>query len=168
MLNLEDHLNKASEIAIANEFNPDKQITLSEYKKYMGQMWTIRLQTVEGCGHKFHPINEPTMRNCEYCWFAYFQVHGENTQLADQIFQKDGRQMLVRVRGKKYVEMFLKFMATLAQFQGASQAQQQEKNESITGTSESSGITESNSTDGDTSRQVAGIGSGRKSAEQAI
>lgn len=92
---------------------PKKPISPAEYKKLMGVYFTQRYSRVEHCNHTFHPENEPRT-NCQYCWFAYFQIHGETTQTADECFQKDGKAMLVRVRGERFTKNFLRFMATLA------------------------------------------------------
>ena len=88
-------------------------LSAKEYKKAMGVYFTQRQEVVEHCGHKFQGVEQPN-KNCPWCWFAFFSINGEITQTADECFQKDGREMLVRVKGEKFTKAFLRFMATLA------------------------------------------------------
>lgn len=78
--------------------------------------WTQQYKTVDACGHKFHPTDAPKT-NCDDCWIAYFQVHGEVTQLCDEIFRKEGLATLKKLKGDKYAKNFVRFMAGLAQYQ---------------------------------------------------
>lgn len=148
---------KATSIEAAQ---PPKELTLSEYKNAMRMFFTYRHQAnVDACGHAFHQGREPRHRNCDYCWFAFFQVHGEVTQTADEVFQKEGREMLVQLKGKKFTEMFVRFMATLAQYQRDEQLKIQESNANSTGLIEGSSETNEGRTDEsttDTSGQVEG------------
>jgi hypothetical protein len=91
---------------------PREPLTRSEYKKMMSQMWTVRRDIVDACGHLFYPEEQPK-NNCLFCWYAFFQIHGEVVQTADECFQKEGREMLTRIRGEKFVKNFIKFMATV-------------------------------------------------------
>lgn len=109
-MELKEHNSNEVVKALTEEKKPP---TRAEYKKMMGMYFTQRRDRVEYCGHKFHPENQPK-RNCPWCWFAFFQIHGEVTQTADECFQKDGREMLVRVKGEKFTKNFLRFMETLA------------------------------------------------------
>lgn len=98
------------------EFREKKPPTKAEYKKAMRVLFTQRHQLVDRCGHKFHPTDAPRT-NCDDCWIAYFQVHGEITKLCDEIFREQGFEVLARLKSKKYAKNFVRFMAGLAQYQ---------------------------------------------------
>jgi hypothetical protein len=98
----------------AVELQP-KEITLSDYKKYMHDFFTRRLKRVSECGHRFDEEREPRT-NCEWCWFAYLNMHGDMVKTAHQCFSDEGRDVLERIRGKKFTKFFIRFMATVAEF----------------------------------------------------
>jgi hypothetical protein len=85
---------------------------------------TVKLQKVEPCGHKFVPGEEPRHRNCTPCWFAYFQVNGEITKAADEVFQEQGESGLRQLATPKFVKNFLMFMGALAQWEALNKAAQ--------------------------------------------
>lgn len=97
-----------------------KSLTRGEYKEAMRKECTIR-RPVPQCGHRFTPGEEPRHRNCEACWFAFFQVHGELTQACDEVFTKFGEAGLRSLRGPKFAKNFTKFMSTLAAWQKIAQ-----------------------------------------------
>jgi hypothetical protein len=80
---------------------------------------TLQLQTVPLCGHKFRPGHEPKNRNCERCWFTFFNAHGELTKACDEVFQQFGPDGLSQLRGPKFTRNYLKFMSTLAAWKKA-------------------------------------------------
>ena len=90
-----------------------KELSPAEYKKMMSVYFTQKRDRVEHCGHKYHSENQPR-NNCPYCWFAYFQINGSTTQIAEECYQKEGQDILVRTKGEKFVKNFLRFMSTLA------------------------------------------------------
>lgn len=98
------------------EPEPQQEITLKQIKEYRRLYFTVRRPIVRGCGHKLDPENQPN-RNCEFCWFAFFKNHGELVQTTDEMFQAYGGQVVIQLRGEKYLKNFLKFMSTLAQWQ---------------------------------------------------
>ena len=59
----------------------NKQLTSIERGKIMKLYWTQTNGVVAACGHKLGEHAEPK-NNCTDCWFAFFQSHGELTQLA--------------------------------------------------------------------------------------
>ena len=104
-----------------NAINPPKKLTQKEVKSLFRAYFTVRRDRVKSCGHKFDMARDPRT-GCEDCWFAYFGNNGPMTQTADECFQKEGRQTLERIRGKRFVKKFLKFMSTLARFQAEAKA----------------------------------------------
>ena len=95
----------------------------------------IRYQRLPVCHHKFVPGAEPRHRNCESCWFAFFQIHGEIVQAADEVHSKYGISGLAQLRGQKFAQNFTKFMATVAVWKKAME-EAKEKNDT---TQESAG-----------------------------
>ena len=149
-----------------SEVPEKKELTLSEFKKLRGQFFTVRHQIVELCGHKFHPTNPPRHANCEACWFAFFQVHGELTQSLDEAYQEHGIGLVEKLQGKRVAKMFLRFMSTLA-------AMQQEANERSTETVGDSGGTGEGNTPSvagteDNGGTLEGDSGGREGSEQGI
>lgn len=158
---------------------PKKELTEKDWRAIRRLYVTVRLNTVEPCGHKLDPSRDPR-GNCPYCWFVFFQTHGELVQTADEMFQKVGSQGLETLRGKKFVKNFLRFMAVIATMKAQAEAQK-EKNGEISSTGEpgsSSGPAESSSTStGDSGieqgaiidgGQVQGAGTSQEGTGQAV
>lgn len=142
------------------EFRVKKPPTLAEYKKAMRVLWTQKHQEVDRCGHKFHPTDAPR-NNCDDCWMAYFQIHGEITQLCDEIFKKEGLDTLKRLKGAKYARNFIRFMAGLAQYQ------KEKVEQSTRAVSDSSTGTENTGT-ADTSGEMEDAGGGWKATGEEL
>jgi hypothetical protein len=113
-------------------------ITRSEYKKAMLAEFTKKYPVNPQCGHKVRVGFEPNHRNCDMCWFAYFQIHGEVTKLADEIMQEHGHELggrtIKQIKGTKFRDNYLKFMSTLAQFKELSEAAQEQDEQRTSGT----------------------------------
>lgn len=119
-----------------------KAITRAEFKKWRHDNVTVRYQKVPMCGHKFIPQVEPRHKSCEACWFAFFNVHGELTQAVEEAYQKQGAALIVKLKGNRFKNMFLKFMGTVAALKAASDARAaQEKAIESTGSTEGSNST---------------------------
>ena len=106
------------------------QMTRQVWKQMMRIHFTIRRGTAPGCGHKLSSINVPNekgentifitsdpRKNCDSCWFTYFNTNGQMTNIADECFREAGRDVLERSRGKRFGKYFLRFMSTIARFQ---------------------------------------------------
>ena len=111
-----------------NAINPPKKLTQKEIKALFRAYFTVRRDRVKSCGHKFDMARDPRT-GCEDCWYAYMANNGPMTQTADECFQKEGRQTLERIRGKRFVKYFLRFMSTLARFQAEAKAAAAKKEE---------------------------------------
>lgn len=90
---------------------------------------------VLACGHKYRNEFEPNHRNCERCWFAFFQTHGELTQAVEEAYQTGGAKLVSKLRGPKFLHQFLKFLSTVAfvKMQQEAAEKVKEHSESITG-----------------------------------
>lgn len=107
-----------------------KQMTRQVWKQMMRIHFTIRRGKAQPCGHKLSSINVPNekgensifitsdpRKNCDSCWFTYFNTNGQMTNIADECFREAGRDVLERSRGSRFVKYFLRFMSTVARFQ---------------------------------------------------
>ena len=94
----------------------DEQPKLSntEIRRLRGLYMTVRHPHVAACGHKYVADKQPR-HNCEDCWFAWMNSHGELVQTTDELFQTTGGVELIKqLRGSKFLKMFLRFMSTVA------------------------------------------------------
>jgi hypothetical protein len=134
------------------------QMTRKVWKEMMRIHFTVRRGTAPGCGHKLSSINVPNekgentlfitsdpRKNCDSCWFTYFNTNGQMTNIADECFREAGRDVLERSRGKRFVRYFLRFMSTIARFQ-----REQEQNANI------------QKSEGQTVRETEGTASGTR------
>lgn len=111
---------QVTQVAIQDELesqSPEdkKELTEADMRKIRKVYFTQQYGKVSACGHRFHPLNEPQHRNCQPCWFAYFNTHGELTKAVDEFFREHDADKLTQIRGAKFTKMFLGFMGTLAQ-----------------------------------------------------
>jgi hypothetical protein len=88
---------------------PQKPMSRAEYKRAMGTFFTQRHDQVSACGHKFHPTDEPRT-GCGHCWAAFFFTQGQIAAIADEVFQKEGVEVLIKVKGKRFTKWYLRFM----------------------------------------------------------
>ena len=142
--------------------NPSNKLTESQFRELRGKYFTVRHHRVKECGHLLDMINEPTFRNCEYCWWAFFSSHGELVNVTDEAFKEHGPTFVDRLRGKQYRKMFTRYMSTLAAFkleadvmQAAKEAQ--EKNDEA-GNIQSSGSTREADGQGQDNQDVPAAG----------
>jgi len=113
-----------------------KQYTRAEAGKLNLKNFTHKHQTVPMCGHKFIAQREPRHSNCEACWFAFFNVHGEFTQAVEDAHAKGGDDMIIALKGRKFLQRFLRFMGSVAKLKMALEAK--EKNNGSTQPTEGS------------------------------
>jgi len=95
---------------------PKPQLSPGEIKKLRKQYVTRRLPKVNICGHRLDLGSQPRHRNCQYCWFAWFQNHGEIVQQLDEMFVADGGKLIIQLQGTKFFQRWRMFMATVAQW----------------------------------------------------
>lgn len=86
---------------------------------------TVQHPRAMPCGHRLDMGRQPTHRNCQSCWLAFFQNHGEIVQQCDEMFQADGGQLLIQLQGIKFVRRFLNFMSTIAAWEKAAKEAQE-------------------------------------------
>jgi len=96
------------------ERNPPK-LSPTDIGKLRKQYVTVTQSRVRTCGHKIDLSRQPKYRNCQSCWMAFFSQHKE---LVDQLIEMhkagpEGDTLIVQLQGKKFLEMYFKFMSTL-------------------------------------------------------
>ena len=91
-------------------------ITERLLKSLRGKYFTVRHVPLSDCGHKLDMINEPRHRNCENCWWNFFNTHPQLVEVADQFFRTQGKKPMIGMRGECFVKMFLRYMATVINF----------------------------------------------------
>ena len=116
-----------TESLLAKLNDPGQKLTESQFRELRGKYFTVRHLRVRECWHLLDQINEPTFRNCEYCWFAFFSSHGELVNVTDEAFKEHGAAFVDRLRGRKYRKMFTSYMSTLAAFKVEADAMQAAK-----------------------------------------
>lgn len=93
-----------------------KQYSKAEIGKLRRQHMTQVFAEVNACGHKFHPINEPT-NGCDDCWNAFFRVHEGVVIGVQSIISTFGQAQLVKIRGTKFLKRYKVFAAVLEEEQ---------------------------------------------------
>jgi hypothetical protein len=92
------------------------ELTPGEIKKLRKKYITVQHPKVVVCQHRLDLNKQPVHRNCQSCWFAWFQNHGEIVQQLDEMFVADGEQLIIQLQGKKFYHRWRQFMATIAQW----------------------------------------------------
>lgn len=87
-------------------------VTAELVKRLRGKYFTVRHVPMP-CGHKLDVVNEPSHRNCETCWFYFFNTHPQLVEVADQMYRTLGANAVMGLRGGKFVKMFKRYMATM-------------------------------------------------------
>jgi hypothetical protein len=119
--------------APANLNEDDELPPYSVYARYYQTDKPLKYPVL-ACGHKFRGQFEPSHRNCERCWFTYFQVNGELTQSVEEAFAVGGPKLIDQLKTKTFTHNFRKFMSTVAFLKQQQElAAAKEKNESTTG-----------------------------------
>ena len=103
-----------------------KQITELQLRQLRGKYFTIRHDLVKECGHKIDRMNEPSI-GCEWCWWTWLSGHGELVKTTDEALQEHGKEFVIKLRGRRYLKYFLRFMSTLARFKKEQEQQCQQK-----------------------------------------
>jgi hypothetical protein len=94
-------------------------LTKAEYKAGMRKEYTVQHRSLP-CGHKLVAGHAPRHRNCDACWFTFFNFHGELTQAVEEAYNSQGtevgRELVKQLRGDKFLRNFLKFMSTISMY----------------------------------------------------
>jgi hypothetical protein len=112
--------NQAQDPSLPPELQPDAdgnppEITEKLLRKLRSRYFTVRHPLLTECGHSLDMINFPK-RNCENCFFQFFNTHPQLVEVTDQFFRTHGKGPLVGMRGIKYFKAFTRYMATVIHF----------------------------------------------------
>jgi hypothetical protein len=105
---------------IPPELRPDAAgnppvITEKLLRQLRNRYFTVKHVVLTNCGHKLDMINFPK-RNCENCYFQWFNTHPQLVEVADQFYRTHGKGPLIGMRGKKFFVAFTRYMATIIHF----------------------------------------------------
>ena len=119
---------------IVEEANPAPEpvipkLTKAEIGKIRKQYITVKNPRVIICKHRLNLKSQPRHRNCENCWWAWFQNNGEMVKTADDAYQSGHPEIIVMLQGQKFFEYFVKFMATVARLESQIESQKQMETE---------------------------------------
>jgi hypothetical protein len=117
-------------MAECNEHNHEhgpEQITESQLRELRCKYFTIRHPRVPECGHALDTINEPTFRNCQFCWFTFFTTHGDLVKVTHEAFSEHGPAFVDKLRGRRYRVMFTRFMSTMNRLKEEADALQEQR-----------------------------------------
>lgn len=95
---------------------PVPEPTVGELKLLRKQYITVQHPRVIACLHRLDMGRQPRHRNCEHCWFAWFQNHGEVVQQLDEMHTSDNDGLIIYLQGSKFYHRWRQFMATVAQW----------------------------------------------------
>jgi hypothetical protein len=96
---------------ISETTTPD--LSSAGLRKLRGQYFTVRHIPLEACEHLMDVINEPRHRNCENCWWNFFLYHPQLVTSVDEAWREHGKEFVIRLRGKKFADMFGRFQKTV-------------------------------------------------------
>lgn len=105
---------------IPPELRPDAAgnppvITEKLLRQLRNRYFIVKHVVLTNCGHKLDMINFPK-RNCENCYFQWFNTHPQLVEVADQFYRTHGKGPLIGMRGKKFFVAFTRYMATIIHF----------------------------------------------------
>ncbi len=109
---------------------PKPEPTIGEIKKARKLYWTVSHPKVVACEHRLDLTRQPAHRNCQHCWFAWFNEHGEIVQQLDEMFVTgpSGVDMIIQLQGIKFYKMWRKFMSTIAKWKEEADANSEREN----------------------------------------
>ena len=72
------------------------------------------LPRVKACGHRLHPMFQPRMRNCQHCWYAWFDFHKEIVSQLDHMHSEGHDAVIKQLQGDKFYHRWRQYMSTMA------------------------------------------------------
>lgn len=139
-----DHVEKEEIDPTTLNYEQERRMRLIPFRPATAGV--LKYRRIPSCGHKFVPGREPRHRNCESCWFTFFQVHGELVRTADEIHKQFGVAGLRQLKGPKFTKNFTRFMSTIAQWrktaeEAAARAKEENGEQDTGGLGEGNGTT---------------------------
>jgi hypothetical protein len=87
-------------------------------------------------------INEPRHRNCENCWWNFLLYHPQLVSSVDEAWREHGKEFIIRLRGKKFTDMFGRFQKTVQHLKEQEKANVDQQGESDSNGQEGQGGTD--------------------------
>lgn len=139
------------------------ELTDRQIRDLRRKFFTVRHERLTNCEHRFVPTSQPRL-NCENCWWTFFNTHPSLVQLTDKFYQEHGKAALIGMRGKRYVTMFGRFMATVNHMK-----QEEEALKAINGTQSNESRSNSDGEEGGEDIRTAGsVDEGREAEGSSI
>jgi hypothetical protein len=113
-----------AEVTEVPEVLAPKELTEADMRKLRKQYVTIQLPKVIACKHRLDLSRQPRHRNCEHCWWAWFNNHGEIVQQLDEMHTSGQDDVIIQLQGSKFFKRWLQFMSTVANFKLQQEAAQ--------------------------------------------
>ena len=104
-----------------------RPIEVDEHEEKVENHPTV-LPRAKACGHRLHPMFQPRMRNCEACWYAWFDFHKDIVSQLDELHRSGQDDLIVKLQGKKFLHRWRQYMSTIARLT----VEQEQANEPIT------------------------------------
>jgi hypothetical protein len=98
--------------ARANEINKAEPETPAAPEKVENHP-TV-LPRVKACEHRLHPMFQPRMRNCQSCWYAWFDFHKEIVSQLDHMHSESQDEVIKQLQGDKFYHRWRQYMSTIA------------------------------------------------------
>jgi len=115
------------------------ELTAELVSRLRSKYFTVRHPKLVECGHRLDMINEPRHRNCENCWWTFFNTHPQLVETADQFFRTQGKEAMIGMRGTQFVKMFVRFMSTVHHFLEEEKKRESHNQETVASGTEESG-----------------------------
>jgi hypothetical protein len=100
---------------------PAPKLSEGDLKRLRKMYITKNHPRVVACGHVLDLSRQPRHRNCEHCWFAFFNQHGEVVQQLDEMHTLGKDNEIIELQGIKFYHRWRQFMATVAQWKEANE-----------------------------------------------
>lgn len=127
--------------------DPKQELTEYDMRKLRKQYVTIQHPRVVACLHKLDLHLQPRHRNCEHCWWAWFNNHGEIVQQLDEMHTSGQDAVIIQLQGSKFYKRWLQFMSTVANFKLQAEQSQESNEQDTSGPGSVIGSSGTNTTD---------------------
>lgn len=102
-------LPETADIAAPTKVEEVKKPTRKEIGEWRARNFTVRHATVIACGHKLDLRQIPNT-HCFDCWYAFLESNPEGVASVHELIQQGGTKALEAMHGKKFVNMYGKYI----------------------------------------------------------
>lgn len=91
------------------------KLSPKQLKAARGQFFTVKHILLKDCEHKMDVLNEPRHRNCDNCWFNFFNTHPALIDTVNDAWRDQGKAFIIKLRGRQFAKQFGRFMKTVTE-----------------------------------------------------